>query len=89
MKRKRPSPRDSEGDSSVVFGALVAAALTALCTVAAVLLVAPRARGAVAVCGLVAAVAVGLACAEIRRRDGADARIRPVPLMPSSPARSR
>ncbi|OHV34106.1 MULTISPECIES: ATP-binding protein [Pseudofrankia] len=68
MKRKRPSPRGSEGGSSVVFGALVAAALTALCTVAAVLLVAPRARGGVAVCGLVAAVAVGLACAEIRRR---------------------
>jgi signal transduction histidine kinase len=68
MKRKRPSPGDSEGGSSVVFGALVAAALTALCTVAAVLLAAPRSRGAVAVCGLVAAVAVGLACAEIRRR---------------------
>ncbi|KDA43214.1 ATP-binding protein [Frankia sp. BMG5.23] len=68
MKRKRPSPRGSEGDFSVVYSALVAAALTALCTVAAILLVAPHARRAVAVCGLVAAVTVGLACAEIRRR---------------------
>nr|WP_128423007.1 ATP-binding protein [Frankia sp. EI5c] len=42
--------------------------MTALCTVAAILLVTPPARPAVAVCGLAAVIAVGLACAEIRRR---------------------
>nr|WP_238436618.1 MULTISPECIES: ATP-binding protein [unclassified Frankia] len=66
--RKRPPPRGSQGDPSVVFEALVPAALTALCTAAAILLVTPQARRAVAVCGLAAVIAVGLAGAEIRRR---------------------
>lgn len=68
MKRKRPSSRGAQGSSSVIRSALIAAALTAFCAVAAVLLVTPPARRAVAVCGLVAVIAVGLACAEIRRR---------------------
>jgi signal transduction histidine kinase len=68
MIRKRPSPRGSQGGSTVVYSALIPAALMVLCTVAAILLVTPHARRAVAVCGLVAVIAVGLACAEIGRR---------------------
>jgi signal transduction histidine kinase len=44
--------------------------------VAAILLVTPHARRAVAVCGLVAVIAVGLACAEIGRRGRAIAQLR-------------
>jgi signal transduction histidine kinase len=76
MIRKRPSPRGSQGGSSVVFSALIPACLTALCTVAAVVLVTPHARRAVAVCGLVALAAVGLACAEIARRGHLIAQLR-------------
>jgi signal transduction histidine kinase len=74
--RNRPAPRDSRDGSFVVYSVLAVAALTALCAVAAILLVSPRARPAVAVCGLVAAVAVGLACAAIRRRDQDIAQVR-------------
>jgi signal transduction histidine kinase len=76
MIRKRPSPRGSQGGSSVAYSALIPACLTALCTVAAILLVTPHARRAVAVCGLVAVIAVGLACAEIGRRGRAIAQLR-------------
>jgi len=76
MIRKRPSPSGSQGDSTVVYSPLIAACLTALCTVAAVVVVTPRARLAVAVCGLVAVVAVGLAWAEIARRGRAIAHLR-------------
>jgi len=68
MIRMRPSPRGSQAGSPLLFSALIPACLTALCTVAAILLVTPHARRAVAVCGLVAVVAVGLAFAEIGRR---------------------
>ena len=68
MIRMRPSPRGSQAGSPLLYSALIPACLTALCTVAAILLVTPHARRAVAVCGLVAVVAVGLAFAEIGRR---------------------
>ena len=68
MIRMRPSPRGSQAGSPLLLSALIPACLTALCTVAAILLVTPHARRAVAVCGLVAVVAVGLAFAEIGRR---------------------
>ena len=68
MIRMRPSPRGSQAGSPLLISALIPACLTALCTVAAILLVTPHARRAVAVCGLVAVVAVGLAFAEIGRR---------------------
>ncbi|MCK9894507.1 ATP-binding protein [Frankia sp. AgB32] len=68
MTRKRPSPRGTQGGDSVVSSALLPPALTALCTVAALRFVTPDARPAVAVCGLVAVIAVGLVCAEVRRR---------------------
>jgi signal transduction histidine kinase len=64
----RPSPRGSQAGSPLFYSALIPACLTALCTVVAILLVTPHARRAVAVCGLVAVVAVGLAFAEIGRR---------------------
>lgn len=76
MIRKRPSPRGSQGGSTVVYSALIPACLTALCTVAAILIVTPHARRAVAVCGLVAVIAVGLACAEIGRRGRTIAQLR-------------
>jgi signal transduction histidine kinase len=76
MIRKRPSPRGSQGGSTVVYSALISACLTALCTVAAILIVTPHARRAVAVCGLVAVIAVGLACAEIGRRGRTIAQLR-------------
>jgi signal transduction histidine kinase len=68
MIRMRPSPRGSQAGSPLFYSALIPACLTALCTVVAILLVTPHARRAVAVCGLVAVVAVGLAFAEIGRR---------------------
>jgi signal transduction histidine kinase len=76
MIRKRPSPRGSQGGSAVVYSALIPACLTALCTVAAILIVTPHARRAVAVCGLVAVIAVGLACAEVGRRGRTIAQLR-------------
>jgi signal transduction histidine kinase len=76
MIRKRPSPRGSQGGSTVVYSALIPACLTALCTVAAILIVTPHARRAVAVCGLVAVIAVGLACAEVGRRGRTIAQLR-------------
>ena len=76
MIRKRPSPRGSQGGSTVVYSALIPACLTALCTVAAILIVTPHARRAVAVCGLVAVIAVGLACTEIGRRGRTIAQLR-------------
>jgi signal transduction histidine kinase len=76
MIRKRPSPRGSQGGSAVIYSALIPACLTALCTVGAILVVTPHARRAVAVCGLVAVIAVGLACAEIGRRGHAIAQLR-------------
>ena len=68
MIRMRPSPRGSQAGSPLLYSALIPACLTALCTVAAILLVTPHARRAVAVCGLVAVLAVALAFAEIGRR---------------------
>ena len=76
MTRKRPSPPEVQGGSPVVYSALIPACLTALCAVVTILLVTPPARLAVAVCGLVAVIAVGLACAEIGRRGREIARLR-------------
>jgi signal transduction histidine kinase len=76
MIRKRPSPRGSQGGAPVVYSALIPACLTALCTVAAILIVTPHARRAVALCGLVAVIAVGVACAEIGRRGRTIAQLR-------------
>ena len=69
MIRKRPSPGGSQnGGSSVVYSALIPAVLTAVCSAVAIILANAHAKREVALCGLVAVIAVGLTCAEIGRR---------------------
>ncbi|HEY3872503.1 MAG TPA: ATP-binding protein [Actinocrinis sp.] len=68
MIRTRSSPHGSHTGSPLLISALVPASLAALGTVFAVVAVAPGARPAVALFGLAAVFAVGLACAEAARR---------------------
>jgi signal transduction histidine kinase len=68
IRKQPPPPRTSRGGSTIVYSALLPACLTAVCAAVAIIIVTPHARVAVAVCGVVATVAVGLACAEIGRR---------------------
>jgi signal transduction histidine kinase len=68
MIRTRSSPHGSHTGSPLLVSALAPTSLAVLGTVVAVVAVAPGARGAVAVFGLAAVLAVAVACSEAARR---------------------